>query len=84
MLPPTDRPRSKASRRRRRLKKLKNVPVLPSLVTLGNLFFGFLAIAKIADGAAAGIVEGLDATLVLLDVVVSTLNRASRRAAHST
>ncbi len=70
MLPPTDRPRSKASRRRRRLKKLKNVPVLPSLVTLGNLFFGFLAIAKIADGAAAGIVEGLDATLVLLDVAV--------------
>ena len=36
-------------RRRRRLRNLKNVPVLPSLVTLGNVFFGFLAIAKIAD-----------------------------------
>ncbi|MGE3175246.1 MAG: phosphatidylcholine/phosphatidylserine synthase [Planctomycetota bacterium] len=36
-------------RRRRRLRDLKNVPVLPSLVTLGNVFFGFLAIAKVAD-----------------------------------
>ena len=35
--------------RRRRLRDLKNVPVLPSLITLGNVFFGFLAIAKIAD-----------------------------------
>ena len=37
-------------RRRTRLRRrLKEVPVLPSLVTLGNLFFGFLAIAKVAD-----------------------------------
>lgn len=36
-------------RRRRRLRDLKQVPVLPSLVTLGNVFFGFLAIAKVAD-----------------------------------
>lgn len=36
-------------RKRRRLRDLKNVPVLPSLVTLGNVFFGFLAIAKVAD-----------------------------------
>jgi CDP-diacylglycerol---serine O-phosphatidyltransferase len=36
-------------RRRSRLRRLKEVPVLPSLVTLGNLFFGFLAIAKVAD-----------------------------------
>lgn len=35
--------------RRPRLRDLKNVPVLPSLVTLANLFFGFLAIAKAAD-----------------------------------
>jgi CDP-diacylglycerol--serine O-phosphatidyltransferase len=35
--------------RRRRLRSLKTVPILPSLVTLGNLFFGFLAMAKIAD-----------------------------------
>jgi len=39
-----------APRRRERLRRrLKEVPVLPSLVTLGNLFFGFLAMAKIAD-----------------------------------
>ena len=36
-------------RRRRRLRDLKSVPVLPSLVTLGNVFAGFLAIAKVAD-----------------------------------
>jgi CDP-diacylglycerol--serine O-phosphatidyltransferase len=36
-------------RRRRGLRRLKDVPVLPSLITLGNLFFGFLAIAKVAD-----------------------------------
>src|SRR5262249_40608794 len=35
--------------RRRRLRNLRRVPVLPSLVTLGNLFFGFLAMAKVAD-----------------------------------
>lgn len=37
------------TRRRRGLRRLKEVPVLPSLITLGNLFFGFLAIAKVAD-----------------------------------
>ena len=37
--------RSKPPLRRR----LKDVPVLPSMVTLANLFFGFLAIAKVAD-----------------------------------
>lgn len=36
-------------RRRRGLRRLKDVPVLPSLVTLGNVFCGFLAIAKVAD-----------------------------------
>lgn len=35
--------------RRRRLRDLKQVPVLPSLITLGNIFFGFLAIAKVVD-----------------------------------
>jgi CDP-diacylglycerol--serine O-phosphatidyltransferase len=40
-LPPT--------RRRRALRRLREVPVLPSLVTLGNLFFGFLAVSKVAD-----------------------------------
>ena len=41
--PPTER------RRKRALRVLKTVPILPSLVTLGNVFFGFLAIAKAAD-----------------------------------
>ncbi|HEB51623.1 MAG TPA: hypothetical protein ENI87_00035 [bacterium] len=35
--------------RRRLHRRLKEVPVLPSVVTLGNLFFGFLAVAKVAD-----------------------------------
>jgi CDP-diacylglycerol--serine O-phosphatidyltransferase len=37
------------SLRRRRLRNLRTVPILPSIVTLGNLFFGFLAMAKVAD-----------------------------------
>lgn len=37
-------------RRKKRLRRrLKEVPVLPSMVTLANLFFGFLAMAKVAD-----------------------------------
>lgn len=36
-------------RARRGLRYLKTVPVLPSVVTLGNVFFGFLAMAKAAD-----------------------------------
>jgi CDP-diacylglycerol--serine O-phosphatidyltransferase len=38
-------------RRQRGFRALKTVPVLPSMVTLGNLFFGFLAMAKVADAA---------------------------------
>lgn len=44
-------------RKRRRLRNLKRVPILPSLITLGNLFCGFLAMAKVADAvmlSAAG------------------------------
>lgn len=44
-------------RRRRRLRDLRHVPILPSMITLGNLFFGFLAMAKVADAvmlSAAG------------------------------
>src|SRR5438874_1779022 len=40
--------------RRRRFRNLKDMPVLPSLVTLGNVFFGFLAIAKVADALSQG------------------------------
>jgi CDP-diacylglycerol--serine O-phosphatidyltransferase len=36
---------------RTRLRDLRHVPVLPSLITLGNLFFGFLAMAKVTDAA---------------------------------
>lgn len=40
--------------RRRRLRDLRSVPVLPSLITLGNLFLGFLAMAKAADAVRIG------------------------------
>jgi CDP-diacylglycerol--serine O-phosphatidyltransferase len=61
--------------RRRRLRPLKQVPVLPSLVTLGNVFFGFLAIAKVADalrqvGPGTGF---LDPTVVGLFEVAAIL-----------
>ena len=36
-------------RKQRLRRRLKEVPVLPSMVTLANLFFGFLAMAKVAD-----------------------------------
>jgi len=35
--------------RKRLRRRLKEVPIWPSLVTLGNLVFGFLAVAKVAD-----------------------------------
>jgi len=38
---------------RPRLRDLRHVPVLPSLITLGNVFFGFLAMAKVTDAALA-------------------------------
>jgi len=40
---------STPGRTRRGIRYLKTVPVLPSVVTLGNVFFGFLAMAKSAD-----------------------------------
>ena len=42
-----DLPIRRTQQRLRR--RLKEVPVLPSLVTLANVFLGFLAMAKIAD-----------------------------------
>ncbi len=47
--PRLEEPVSTVTPRRRRLRDLKQVPVLPSLITLGNIFFGFLAIAKAVD-----------------------------------
>lgn len=50
---------------RRRLRQLRQVPVLPSLITLGNVFFGFLAIAKVADALRIGPGTGfLDPTVI--------------------
>ena len=56
-----------SGRRGRALHVLKTVPILPSLVTLGNVFFGFLAMAKAGDammllakagvGASAAVTE---------------------------
>ncbi|MCC6782051.1 MAG: phosphatidylcholine/phosphatidylserine synthase [Planctomycetes bacterium] len=43
--------------RRRRLRDLRSVPVLPSLITLGNLFLGFLAMAKAADAVRLGNID---------------------------
>lgn len=43
--------------RRRRLRDLRSVPVLPSLITLGNLFLGFLAMAKAADAVRLGSID---------------------------
>ena len=34
-------------------RRLRDVPILPTLVTLGNTFCGFLAIAYVADALAA-------------------------------
>ncbi|MFT4840853.1 MAG: CDP-diacylglycerol--serine O-phosphatidyltransferase [Planctomycetota bacterium] len=44
---PEDLPVRRSRKRLRR--RLKEVPIWPSLVTLGNLVFGFLAAAKVAD-----------------------------------
>ncbi|MDP6928295.1 MAG: CDP-alcohol phosphatidyltransferase family protein, partial [Planctomycetota bacterium] len=52
-------------RRRRRFRDLKSVPVLPSMVTLGNLFFGFLAMAYVADAAMIAVGQGIDHPAVI-------------------
>src|SRR5258708_2642983 len=79
-------------RRRRRFRDLKNVPVLPSLVTLGNVFFGFLAIAKVADalrlakqGAPfAGEVVGLFETAAILVFIAMVFDALDGRIARMT
>ena len=47
------------NRRRRSFRALKTVPILPSLVTLGNVLFGFLAMAKAADAVMLSAQEGV-------------------------
>jgi CDP-diacylglycerol---serine O-phosphatidyltransferase len=78
-------------RPRRRLRNLKNVPVLPSLVTLGNVFFGFLAIAKIADalrmstpGTSFGEVVGLFELAAVLIFVAMVFDALDGRIARMT
>jgi CDP-diacylglycerol--serine O-phosphatidyltransferase len=78
-------------RRRRRLRDLKNVPVLPSLVTLGNVFFGFLAIAKVADalrqsrpGAPFSDVVGLFEVAAILVFVAMVFDALDGRIARMT
>lgn len=78
-------------RRRRGLRRLKEVPVAPSLVTLGNLFFGFLAIAKIADalhlaqpGAPFATVVELFHTATILIFVAMVLDAVDGRVARLT
>ena len=82
-LPPT--------RRRRALRRLREVPVLPSLVTLGNVFFGFLAIAKVADalrlaqpGAPFSAVVGLFETAAILVFVAMLFDALDGRVARMT
>ncbi len=78
-------------RRRRGLRRLKDVPVLPSLITLGNVFFGFLAIAKVADalrmatpGAPFGQVVGLFETAAILVFVAMVCDALDGHVAHMT
>ncbi len=80
---------------RRRFRDLKSVPVLPSLVTLGNLFFGFLAMAKCADavilqGAQPVLTEQalqlfeIAAMLVFLAMLFDALDGAVARLTNQT
>lgn len=78
-------------RRRRGLRRLKEVPVAPSLVTLGNLFFGFLAISKIADalhrtqpGVPFATVVGLFQTATVLIFIAMILDAVDGRVARMT
>lgn len=78
-------------RRRRGLRRLKDVPVLPSLITLGNLCFGFLAIAKVADalrlsqpGAPFSEVVGLFETAAVLVFVAMVCDALDGRVARMT
>ena len=80
-----------AVRRRRGLRRLKDVPVLPSLVTLGNLFFGFLAISKVADalrlaqpGASFATVVGLFETATVLVFFAMVFDALDGRVARMT
>ena len=68
---------------------LKSVPILPSLITLGNLFFGFLAMAKVADAVWLGPdttapVISMFETAVLLILIAMVLDAIDGRVARMT
>jgi CDP-diacylglycerol---serine O-phosphatidyltransferase len=74
-----------------RLRRLQEVPVLPSIITLGNLFFGFLAIAKVADalrqttpGAQFSTVVGFFELAVILVFVAMVFDALDGRVARMT
>lgn len=76
---------------RRGLRRLREVPVLPSLVTLGNVFVGFLAIAKVADalrlaqpGAPFAAVVDLFSTAAILVFVAMVFDALDGRVARMT
>lgn len=80
-----------AVRRRRGLRRLRDVPVLPTLVTLGNVFFGFLAISKVADalrmahpGASFATVVGLFEIASVLVFVAMVFDALDGRVARMT
>jgi CDP-diacylglycerol--serine O-phosphatidyltransferase len=56
------------------VRALKRIPILPSLVTLGNAFCGFLAIAKVADAVARSLVDG---RLQVNEAFTATLGEAA-------
>jgi CDP-diacylglycerol--serine O-phosphatidyltransferase len=80
-----------STRRRRAIRRLKEVPVLPSLVTLGNLWCGFLAMAKVADalgqvhpGAPFSSVVSLFASASFLVFVAMVFDAIDGRVARMT
>lgn len=79
------------TRRRRALRRLREVPVLPSLVTLGNVFVGFLAMAKVADalrlaqpGAPFSAVVGMFEVAAVLVFVAMLFDALDGRVARMT
>ena len=42
-VPPTEEPSGRPARPKRRRRRLRTIAMLPTLLTLGNLYFGFLA-----------------------------------------
>jgi CDP-diacylglycerol--serine O-phosphatidyltransferase len=83
-------------RRRRALRVLKTVPILPSLVTLGNVFFGFLAMAKAGDAIMLSAANGgiptaevfqkleVAALLIFVAMVFDAMDGAVARMARQT